>query len=172
MSDAKEFIDREQQFRSWVEQYRTELIRICILYLSDYPLAEDAVQETFMKAWKNMDRFEGRNGCTPKTWLISIAINTCKSYRRTRWFRLTRMPEIRGQLPDYFADMKPEDRDILIDISNLPDKYKSVILLYYYQMMTQSEIADVLGISRSLVNYRLEKALHMLRITLGEEEHI
>ena len=171
MSDTNTFVDREQQFRSWVEEYRTELIRICIIHLSDYNLAEDAVQETFMKAWKGLNKFEGRNGCSPKTWLIAIEINTCKSYRRTRWFRMSAGANGHEQLPSHFANMQPEEQDLLIDISNLPEKYKSVILLYYYQRMTQNEIADALGISRSLVNYRLQKALDMLRITLGEEEH-
>ena len=107
MSEINEFADREQRFRSWVEEYRAELLRMCILYLSDMALAEDAVQETLLKAWKGMDNFEGRNGCKPKTWLISIAINTCKSLRRSRWLRQTRCAsleeQLEGNLPGHAA---------------------------------------------------------------------
>ena len=160
----------EQQLRTWIEEYRTTMLRICIVYLSDVSQAEDAVQETFLKAWKSSDSFEGRNGCSEKTWLISIAINTCRSMLRTRWFRHIDTSKSIENLPFEAISLPPEDRDLLIDITRLPEKYKSVLLLYYYQDMTQQEIADILGISRSLVDYRLHKALNKLKITLREEE--
>lgn len=161
---------KERRLRLWIEKYRTDLIRICAMYLSDVSLAEDVAQETFLKAWRAMDRFEGRNGCSEKTWLISIAINTCRSYRRTRWFRHVDTAKSLENLPFRMEDALSEERDLFIDIARLPEKYKSVILLYYDQRMTQQEIAGILGISRSLVAYRLKKALDMLQISLGEEE--
>lgn len=170
MTGTTEQMEREQQLRAWIDEYRTALLKICIMYLSDVQQAEDAVQETFLKAWKAMDKFEGRNGSSEKTWLISIAINTCRSYRRTRWFRHIDTAKSLENLPSRLASIPPEERDLFIDITRLPEKFKSVILLYYYQNMTQQEIADTLGISRSLVAHRLGKALDMLKISLREEE--
>lgn len=172
MSETKELIDREGQLREWVESYRTELLKLCIVYLSDWSLAEDAVQETFLKAWRSKNRFEARNGSSPKTWLSKIAINTCRSYRRTKWFRHADCALALETAISRLGEMQPEERDLLIDVSRLPEKYKSVILLYYYQEMTQQEIADVLGISRSAVNYRLQRALGMLRLTFRGEGHV
>ncbi|MBQ9952094.1 MAG: sigma-70 family RNA polymerase sigma factor [Clostridia bacterium] len=163
---------KERRIRLWIEQYRSDLVRICAVYLSDVSMAEDIVQETFLKAWRAMDQFEGRNGCSEKTWLISIAINTCRSYCRTRWFRHVDSAKSLESIPFRSTDALPEERDLFIDIARLPEKYKSVILLYYDQGMTQREIAGVLGISRSIVAHRLKKAVDMLRISLGEEERL
>jgi len=172
VTDTNQQMDREQRLRSWIEEYRTPLLKVCIMYLADVQQAEDAVQETFLKAWKSMDRFEGRNGCSEKTWLTSIAINVCRSYRRTRWFRYVDTQKALEKLPSRQASIPPEERDLFIDISRMPEKMKAVILLYYYQGMTQFEISAALGISRSAVAHRLGKALDMLKISLGEEERI
>ena len=60
----------------------------------------------------------------------------------------------------------PEDRELLMDILALPDKFKQPILLYYYQDMTLEETADMLNTSKSTVYNRLRKAEDMLRISL------
>ena len=57
-----------------MRQYEKEVLKVCTLYLRDLTLAEDATQETFFKAYKAMDRFQG--GSSEKTWLMRIAINT------------------------------------------------------------------------------------------------
>ena len=170
MTGTNEAMEREQRLRRWIEEYRTMLLKTCILYLSDFSLAEDAVQETFLKAWKSMDKFEGRNGSSVRTWLVSIAINTCRDYMRTRWFRHVDTARALEELPEKIASVPPEERDLFIDIARLPEKHKSVILLYYYHGMTQQEIAGILGISRPMVARRLAKALDMLKISLREEE--
>lgn len=66
--------------------YGDELLRMCFLYLKDYQLAEDAVQDTFLKAMKSYQFFQHQS--SEKTWLTRIAINCCKNVIRTRWFRM------------------------------------------------------------------------------------
>lgn len=170
MIDANGGNTREQRVRQWMQNYGNILQRICFLYLSDASLAEDAVQETFFRAWKSIDQFEGRNGSSEKTWLTRIAINICKDYYRSNWWRIQNATKSLEDVPEKVMSMEPEDRDLFIDIFRLPGKYKEVILLYYYQGMTQSEISEVLGTSRSLVNHRLHKALKRLKIEWGEED--
>ena len=77
---------REAKFEQLMRQYENAVLRTCFLYLSDRALAEDAAQDTFMKVWRNMEKFEHRNNCSEKTWIMRIAINTAKDYRRTAWF--------------------------------------------------------------------------------------
>ena len=81
----EDFSPAAQRFTESAEMYQEELLRICFLYLQDRGLAEDAVQETFLKAYRALQRY--REKCSPRTWLTRIAINTCKDYRRTFWFR-------------------------------------------------------------------------------------
>lgn len=61
---------REQTLCRMVEQNQTDLLRMCYLYLHDAALAEDAVQETFLKAYRAMDGF--REECNEKTWLVRM----------------------------------------------------------------------------------------------------
>ena len=68
-----------------MEQYGNDLLRICCVYLKDASMAEDAVQETFVKAYKGYHPF--RADADEKTWLMRIAINTCKDIRRSAYFR-------------------------------------------------------------------------------------
>ena len=75
-------IDRLDQM---VQRYEKDLLRICCLYLRDWSAAEDIVQDTFLKAYKNLDSFRGDS--SEKTWLIKIALNGCRDYRRSAWYR-------------------------------------------------------------------------------------
>lgn len=85
MQQALGTTDLEQQLTALMSAHRTSLVRLAYLYLGDLALAEDAVQETFLKAWRHWESF--RKESAEKTWLTRIAINTCKDIRRTAWFR-------------------------------------------------------------------------------------
>lgn len=67
---------REQRLVRLMDLYERELLGLCSLYLRDIHLAEDAVQETFFKAYQAMEEFRGE--CGEKTWLTRIAVNTCR----------------------------------------------------------------------------------------------
>ena len=69
MADA----EREALLTAWVDRYSDSLLRMCFISLRDWALAEDALQETFLRAWKSMAQFKG--DASPKTWLTRIAIN-------------------------------------------------------------------------------------------------
>ena len=76
---------REEKISSLVRLYEKDLLRTCCVYLRDRDMAQDAVQETFLKAYKALDSF--RSESTEKTWLYSIALNVCRDMRRSAWFR-------------------------------------------------------------------------------------
>lgn len=158
--------ERDELLETWLREYGTSILRTCFVCLSDMRDAEDALQETFLKAWRAMDRFERRNGASEKTWLTHIAINVCRDMRRTRWFRHVDMRRALEEVPEGMACALPEDRSLLLDIMQLPDKYKQPLLLYYYQDMTMEETAQALGMSKSTVYNRLKKAESILKLQL------
>ena len=76
----------EQTLERFMQEYGDSVFRMCFLYLKDYQLSEKATREAFITAMKSYDYFS--HNSKEKTWLICIAINTCKNIIRTRWFRV------------------------------------------------------------------------------------
>jgi len=154
-----------------MRQYEKEVLKVCTVYLRDLTLAEDATQETFFKAYKAMDRFQGGN--SEKTWLMRIAINTCKDIRRGAWFRHTDRSVSLDKLPEPAVPPQADSVLITLEVMRLPAKEREVVLLRYYQNMTLAEVAQVLGISATAVAKRLKKAHeHLDPVLKGGEEHV
>lgn len=144
-----------------VETYQTALLHICYMILHDEALAEDAVQETYLKAYKSLDHFRGES--SEKTWLFHIGVNVCRDMKRARWFRYVDRRIDFDTLPLQTAQADDDHEDLAQAIVLLPDKYKEVILLHYYQNMNIREIGQTLGLAPSSVSNRLKKAREKLR---------
>ena len=161
---------REQELTRLVGQYQTSLRRMCYAILRDEEWAKDAVQETFLKAYRTMDTFRGE--CGEKTWLMRIAINTCRDIRRSAWVRHIDRRVTPEEVPGLSSTVDMEKIELMLAIMRLPKGLKEVTLLYYYQDMTMQETADALGISPSAVSKRLTRAQAKLRALLeGRELH-
>ena len=159
-------IIREQKLSRWIEEYSDSILYTCFLYLSDQSQAEDATQDTWIKAWKHMSDFERQGIANEKAWLLRIAINTCKDYRRSAWFRHIDRKQALDELPPHLVSVEPKDHTLTLMVMELPDRYKQVILLYYFQGLTMLETAEALGTSQSTINRRLKKAEELLRVSL------
>ena len=146
-----------------MEQYGNDLLRICCVYLKDASMAEDAVQETFIKAYRHMDTFRGAS--SEKTWLVSIAVNVCRDMRRSAWFRyMDRSVDIEKlRLPAAQEDARTT---LMQEIMRLPRRQMEVIVLRYYMEIPQGEIARMLRISEAAVSKRLARARKTLRTVL------
>lgn len=159
MTDAQEILDQLMQ------QHGSRLLRLCTLNLRDASLAQDAVQDTFMKAFHRFDQYRG--DAEALTWLTSIAINVCRDYHRTTWFRHVDKRVEADALP-HAADFSFPDHTVINAVTSLPPRYREVILLRYYQHMKQKDIAAALRISDRAVRQRLQKATAILREQLKE----
>ena len=156
--------DREERLNQMVITHEKDLLRLCCVYLKDIDLAKDAVQETFLKAYRCMDRFEEKSSV--KTWLIRIAINTCKDMLRGSWFRHVDRYTALEDLPLPVAPPSVEHIAIMNAIMALPRKQMEVILLHCDQGLNIRETAQVLGISPPAVINRLKKARVILKDAL------
>ena len=150
-------------------RWETSLLRMCYAYLGDRALAEDAVQETFLKAWKGYGQFRGQ--AQEKTWLMRIAINTCKDVRRSAWFRHVDRSASPDELPEPSAPFTFHDDAVTKAVMRLSPKLKAVVLLRWYQELTAEETAEALGISRSAVFQRTNKARDALQRELEAWYH-
>ena len=154
----------KQRLTRLVRQYQTDLLRICYIQLHDTALAEDAVQETYLKAYRSMPAFRG--DCSEKTWLMRIAVNVCRDMRRSAWFRYVDRRVTLDHLPDPVEPVSDASIALMQEIMRLPQKYREAVLLYYYEAMTTDEIAQALGIAKSTVSARLEQGRQALRKAL------
>ena len=154
----------EQVFTELVDTYQTSLLRMCYLNLQDIGLAEDAVHETFIKAYRALSSF--RNESNLKTWLMKIAINTCRDMQRGSWWKHINRAVTLDQLNSAILPVSDDIISLNMEIAQMPMKLREVVLLYYYQNMTTEKIADTLGVAPSTVSSRLKKAREKLRLAM------
>ena len=147
-----------------IQENEVALKRLCYLYLHDEAMAEDAVQETFLKVYRSLTNFRGE--ANEKTWLTRIAINTCKDMLRSGWFRHMDRRVTAETLPAR-QEADPYPREVAAAVMNLPRKLREVILLYYYSGLNTLEIAETLKISQPAVTGRLKRARERLKTDLG-----
>ena len=159
--------DKETIIRQMVETHQTPLMRLCYLYLHDVQLAEDAVQETFIKAARTLDKFRGE--ASMKTWLTSIAMRTCCDMRRSFWFRRMDRRVTPEMLPDPVQSPLEEETALTVAVMNLPQKEREVILLYYIEDYPVRKISEILTVPESTVKKRLQYAREKLRIACEEQ---
>ena len=160
--------EREARFRGIVNAYQTELLRLCCCCLQDRMLAEDAVQETFLKVYRKLDSL--RPDLNEKAWLYKIAVNCSRDILRGAWFRRINRHVTPDMMPDPAV---PPPSDEMIDLNRalarLNSKQREVILLRYYQGFSETEIACILGLSQSSVAGRLKRAKEQLQALLQTE---
>lgn len=156
----------EAELERMMRTYGGMLVGLCTGMLKDSYLAQDMVQETFIRAYTKMGSFRGEREGSEKAWLCRIALNLCRDYQRTKWFRLVDRMEAPEQAARPSAAPDSAHGEVLSAVTVLPTRLKEVVLLYYYQDMRVEEAAGVLGISKSAVSRRLEKARKQLRQSL------
>ena len=156
--------ERQAALERLMDAYGHEIKRFCALQLGDAFQAEDAAQDTFVKAWKALDSFQGRS--SEKTWLIRIALNTVRDYQRTGWFRHIERRFTPEDLPERGQETPFPDGEVTRAVSALPKKLRLTVLLRYYEGLTLQETADALRISLSTAKRQLKKANELLRQNL------
>ena len=126
--------------------------------------AEDVVQDTFIQYYSLKKEFEDEQHI--RAWLIRVAINKAKNINHTFW-RRNKLP-----IEDYMETLvfeTSEAENLFETVMQLPEKYRIVIHLYYYEDYAVSEIANILKLTESNVKIRLSRGRGMLKETLKEE---
>ncbi len=149
-----------------VKRYGAQLVGLCSRLLQDHDLAQDAVQETLLKAYLKRGSFRGENEKSEKAWLMQIAVNVCRDQMRTSWFHLSDSESASDALNQAAVEASEEAVLLRIMIGSLPKKYSEVIWMYYYQDMTVCEIATVLERSTAVVYRRPREAGQILRASV------
>lgn len=147
-----------------VEKYQSNLYAAAFSVCRSAEDAEDAVQDTFLKYHTMNKQFESEQHV--KAWLLRVAINHAKNTAGSFWRRNA------SPLEDYIETLSfqaPEDRGLLEAVMALPEKYRVVIHLFYYEDYSVREIAGILHLAETAVKTRLSRGRKLLKITLKEE---
>lgn len=152
------------------DAHGSALLGFAVNALRDRPLAEDCVQETFLRAWRSRDRFDG-DRASERTWLFAIARNVIADALRAR----ARMPRIGGdeELETRSASVPdPLDRlQIVEGLSRLSAPHREVILAVHVQGRTYQELSDATGVPVATWRTRAYHALRAMRGYIeGSEE--
>jgi RNA polymerase sigma-70 factor (ECF subfamily) len=156
--------DNTRELERMMDEYGARLLRLCFLRLQDVHLAEDALQDTFVKAWQAYPAF--RHDSSEITWLTAIAINCCRSIKRKAWHRLVDLKTPLSMLPEASVPFEPYDDTVTRAVMALPGRDQEVILLHYYQGLPVKDIAQILSVPLSTVTSRLIRARKKLKKSL------
>jgi RNA polymerase sigma-70 factor, ECF subfamily len=154
-----------RDFGDLVEEHRSNVYGVALRVVSDPELADDVVQETFIRAWKGLSRFRG--DAAVGTWLHRIALNTALTARaRAARSRGTSLDAIEDTEAERTSQDDPELRGEVLDLRSrlegaldtLPSGQRVVVVLKDVEGWSHAEIADHLGISESAAKVRLHRA--------------
>ena len=155
----------EQQANRAIELYADTVRRICMVHLKNQADSEDIFQTVFLKYVTGTTEFESEEH--EKAWFIRVTINACKDLLRS-FFR-SRIVSLDDLLEQ--PDQVPEDhREVLEAVLALPDKYRDVVYLHYYEGYTAPEIGTILHKNPNTVYTLLTRARDELRKMLGGED--
>ena len=153
-----------QSVQELFENYRNNLYAVAFNVCKNAEDAEDVVQDTFIQYYSLKKEFDNEQHI--RAWLIRVAINKAKNVNRTFW-RRNKM-----SLEDYMETLvfeTPESGELFETAMRLPEKYRIVINLFYYEDYTVQEIAKILKMSENNVKVRLSRGRAMLKEKLREE---
>lgn len=155
-----------------VERHHRRLYRIALSYLRSPDDALDCVQETFVKAFRAVARWDPRS--EPAPWLTRIAVNEAiDRYRRGRRRLAAEQPlaegdhDVRLRAEDPSPERRMLSREVgeKIDraLRTLPERHRAVFVLRHYEQLSLEQIAETLGVSLGTVKSSLHRAIHRLR---------
>ncbi|MER1986812.1 MAG: sigma-70 family RNA polymerase sigma factor [Solibacillus sp.] len=159
------------QFDTVMEEHSSYLVRIAYLYVKDWGIAEDIVQDVFVTYFQKGTQF--RQEASIKTYLTKITANRAKDYLRSWKHKKdvlfdTIFAQTRGA--DEALMQKEELAELEQNLFQLPLKYREPLILYYYDEQSIAEIASYLSLNENTVKTRLRRAKQQLKEFFEEEE--
>lgn len=150
-------------FLAAVERHQDMVYRIALHYFGNPQDAEDTVQEVFLRLYTWQKSFDSPEHL--RRWLIRVTANACKDALRSPWRKRRVSLE---ELPMEPAFEQPEQAELYMEVMKLPEKYRVVLDLFYYEELSVREIAEVLRVRQSTVTTRLLRARKLLKTQLTE----
>ena len=156
----------------YIKQYGSKLFGLTLKLCKNREDAEDLYQETWIKAYRFLDKYEGDKEFG--AWITRVCINTYKDMlRRHRWrffsasFKTNEEKDMAlSNVPAYEQE---DHSEVRAAIDALPEKFRLAIILHYYNDLDIKKTAEILKIPEGTVKYNLHKAREILKERLGDD---
>lgn len=165
----------ENEITDWFQEYHNDIYNFLIYYTGSMDV-EDFVQETFVKAVRNIHKFKGESN--PRTWLISIARNVAidesrkirkEEIKRNRYFQFS-LTAKGSDSPEEIVGLSETKLELYMAIRMLKQSYYDVLMLRGINELSVQETAQALNWTESKVNLSYHRALKTLEKKMGERE--
>lgn len=152
-----------EKFTLAVQRYQNMVFRIALHYFADPDDADDVVQEVFLRLFQREVDFDCEEHM--RHWLMRVTVNHCKDILKSPWRKRRVGIENAERVPVFD---RPEQAALFQEVMALPEKYRTVLYLFYYEDLPVKEIASVMNLRQSAVTTRLSRAREQLKKRLGE----
>lgn len=160
--------ERQARFNLLAESYGADLYRFAMWLCRDDALAKDLVQETFLRAWKALDKLKDKGAA--KSWLITILR---REYARSFERKVPKFTDVDTIDVPEDSELAPDDRTeiglLRRNIMNLPEKYREPLLMQVVLGLSCEEISAELGVSKNAVMTQLFRAREQLKSQLQQD---
>lgn len=171
---------KAELFSAIIDRYQSKVYSTAFHYTHDYEEARDLTQEIFIKLYNSLASY--KNNASFSTWLYRIAVNRCIDWTRKKKLQTVSVvcdgSEEETDIYDILEDggigpeeelIRQENKDYIKKVvEGLPEIYKTVIILYYFEDFSPQEISDITGIPKRTIETRLFRAKRLLKLRLEE----
>jgi len=170
-----------KDFEDMIDKLESDIYGFCLYLTRDRNQADDLYQDTVLRSFQVRDRIDANNN--PKSYMLAIAISLWKNERR-REARRQRIAPIHEyqDISEFMKDghegpesqiVRNEEQNMLLNaVDSLDDKYRMVLILFYYNHTAQEEIAKVCNIPKGTVKSRLHKGRELVKKILIKEGYV
>lgn len=160
--------DREKVLDQLMDKYGNSILHLAYSYVGNREIAEDLTQEIFVKCYQKLDQYQKRSSL--KSWLWRIAINHCKDYLKSWHYKHIIISDEQAKrtssgdrVVEHEVIQKYEDEQLVHTVMGLPDTYREVLYLYYFEELTIKEISNLINVNQNTIKTRLKKAKEILK---------
>lgn len=146
------------------DKYIDTIYRLALSRTKSHSYAEDITQDVFVKLMSANKKFETEEHL--KAWLLRVTINLTKDLFASSWYKKS------GELDEDVSYTPEEKSDVYYAVMNLPQKYRTVIHLHYYEGYSVDEIAKIVNATSGTVKSQLHRARQMLKDFMEEDETV
>ncbi|MFQ3251368.1 sigma-70 family RNA polymerase sigma factor [Glaciecola sp.] len=163
-SVSTDMMKKQKRYEALVKALHADIFRYAMWLIRDKAIAEDVVQETFLRAWKSLDSLKDEGAA--KSWLITILRRENARRFERKQFDLVDIEDVAVADPNELGDVALEHRELRRIMANLSEEYREPLMMQVLMGFSGEEIAEQLNLNKNTVMTRLFRARNQIKEAL------